>query len=169
MLKAAGLLAAVAGAVVLSGCGGSVDLPDQGECPAPAEAMVDDSTPGAYRVAVAGGLGEIMSIEDRFRAAWSGRRLRERDGFREDYAAYAHLAGCAADVLSALEPPTEAFDSLSQQLRGFADIYRETLDEGEGYVASRNRSGYERWVEDVDALNDRIAELMQELRSIREG
>lgn len=154
---------------MLSGCGGSVGLPDQGECPAPGEARVDDSSPGTYRVAVAGGLTEIMSIEDRFRAAWSGRRLRERDEFREDFAAYAHLAGCAAEVLAALEPPGEAFEGLSEGLRSFTDAYREALDEGEGYVASRNRSGYERWVEDIDALNDRIDELMQELRSIREA
>lgn len=159
-------LAFAAGALVfLAACGSEATLPDQGECEPPAPEETADETAAEYLGAVNIGLSKLESYEETFREEWDGRRLRERDRFREDYARYAHLGHCTTDVLIDLDPPPELED-FDITLEGFAIAYQDALDDGERYVASRNRSGYDRWIEDIDELNEELAELAGAVRTL---
>ncbi len=166
-LRRLGALGLGAVAVALSACGSEVRLPDQGQCPAPEAVQTDDSDDSAYRAAVRRNLERIMLLEEAFREEWPRRRLREREQFRIDYARYAHLGRCTAEVMLELEPPGEHFEDFGRSLDDFALRYQDALGDGERAVASRNRSAYGRWVEDIDDLEAEARDLHAEILGIR--
>jgi hypothetical protein len=152
--------------LALAACGAEASLPDQGECPEPSFGETDDVTVASYRTSVGRNLERIAGIEQTFRAAWPNRRLRERDAFRDDFARYAHLGRCTAKVIAGLSPPSPSLEEFHGSLVDFVERYIDALDEGGRAVASRNRSGYDRWVEDIDALRGEVTELSRTLGTL---
>lgn len=148
--------------VLLSACGGSARLPDQGDCPAPAASDIDDSSPAAYQAAVFQNLGIIGSLHDSFALAWPERRIREVNGFREDWAEFSHLTICALEVLRDLEGPGD-FAEFDGRMTDFAERYIENMEQGASAVASRNNSEYGRWLRVNDNLRIEANNLSFEL------
>ena len=147
---------------VLLACGGVASLPDQGDCPTPAESDRDDSSPAAYQTAVFQGLGVVGSLHDSFTAAWPERRIREVAGFREDWAEFSHLTICALEVVRDLEGPG-AFGEFDGRLTDFAERYIDNMEQGASAVAARNSSEYNRWLRNNDNLRIEANNLSFEL------
>ena len=161
----AGLLlsgALLAISLLLAACGGVASLPDQGDCPTPAESDRDDSSPAAYQTAVFQGLGVVGSLHDSFTAAWPERRIREVNGFREDWAEFSHLTICALQVVRDLEGPG-AMAEFDGRLTDFAQRYIDNMEQGANAVAARNNSEYNRWLRNNDNLRIEANNLSFEL------
>ncbi len=148
--------------LLLAACGGVASLPDQGDCPLPTASDTDDSSPAAYQSAVFQNLGIVGSLHDSFTAAWPERRIREVDGFREDWASFSHLTICALEVLRDLEGPG-AFAEFDGRLTDFADRYIDNMEQGASAVAARNNSEYRRWLRENDNLRIEANNLSFEL------
>jgi hypothetical protein len=145
-------------------CGGAAGLADPGACPAPAAALTNDSSDGAYRTAVIRGIELIQEIDQRFRQAWEERRLRERAQFRADFAAYAHATACELEVMAGLRAP--ALGPLAEFETGLQAVVAEYLgamEAGREAVEKRNSSAYNDWVKQVDALAVALGERREEL------
>lgn len=152
------LAAATLFAGAATACGSGGGLPDQGACPDPLPDFLDDSTRGAYLVAVERGLDALNGVDDAFRAAWPERRIRERAQFREDFAAYAHLTQCTTDVLQALESPEDTVLTVEMNLEDITLRLETTLADGVEAVRTRNQTAYERWTQEMDVLDRQVLE-----------
>jgi len=104
-------------------------------------------------MAVIGGIEVIQQADQKFRAEWDDRILRERSQFRADFAVYAHQTECQLHVMETLAAPADGpLAELGAQLRSIVGDYLVAVETGTAAVEKRNASAYDDWIKQIDAL-----------------
>ncbi|MDZ7728888.1 MAG: hypothetical protein U5Q44_12220 [Dehalococcoidia bacterium] len=154
------------GALPLAACGAEPTLPEEGECPTPPAEATDTSDAEAYREAATRALDRVSSLDQEFMATWDNRDIRELSSFREDYALYSHLMLCATEVALGLDEPTARFETYHERFTEHFQRLNAAMEQGREATASRNRSDYEDWQDEIEELMDENRTLAAELQAM---
>lgn len=155
-MRAAFLLAVVAGLAWACGSPASGIFPDEIECVQPAPVATSQQTPGtvsemAYTARMRSSSETIERLRSSLRAKYREDTFYRREAFRPDFAAYADDTICTAQGMLDLTAPDTRYEKYEADLDAALTALIEHTRAGREAVRARNVSDYRAWFKRVDA------------------